>query len=127
MRNVRIFIALAAVAAVLVALAVTYNAVLEADAARLSPLKDKVLEYIAANHADAEVFITGVTFTYAGGGTFIGGGWVLALSGGTDSCTATADFSVARIQQGAAIPHRILWYGTISNGTVAETGYTHAV
>jgi hypothetical protein len=117
----------AAVSVALVSIAVLHNAALAMEAANLTPLKDKVMEYIASNHADAEVFIIGISLTYNGGGTFSGGGWVLTLSGSIMSGSASADFSVVRTQNSSGIPHRILWSGTISNGTVIETSYTHAV
>jgi len=127
MSAARILFIVAAVSIALVSVAVVYNSVLAKEAANFTQLKDEVIEFIVSNHADAEVFLTGISLTYNGGGTFSGGGWILTFSGSSANGTAYADFSIARTQNSSGIPHRILWSGTISNGTVAETSYIHAV
>jgi hypothetical protein len=123
----KIVFAIVAVLALLVAAIAIYNTVRYQEAIYYAPMKDATIEFIASNHADAEEFLTSISFTYIGGGRFIGGGWVLTFSGSTMNGTAAADFSIARTQNSTGIPHRILWSGAMTNATVVETSYSHAV
>lgn len=127
MRVAKIVAAFVVIFIVVVSTALIYDAMLAREAASFAPMKDDIMVLIASNHADAEVFITGINLTYVGQGTFEGGGWILTISGGALNGTATADFSIARTQNSTGIPHRILWSGTITNGTIVEASYSHAV
>jgi hypothetical protein len=128
--DVRITWLLAFIAVVAVALAtvvVVYDMALASEEQHYLPMKDALIAFIASNHPDATGFLTDLDRIYQGRGIFSGEGWILDLSGSNTNGTIYADFSIARTQNSSGIPHRILWSGTLSNGTMIEYNYTHAV
>jgi hypothetical protein len=129
-KGVRIAWLLAFIAVVAVALAtvvVVYDIMLAGEEQHYLPMKDALVTFIASNHPDAASFITNLDLIYQGRGIFSGEGWILDLSGSNTNGTIYADFSIARTQNSSGIPHRILWSGVVSNGTIIETNYTHAL
>lgn len=129
-KDVRIAWLLAFIAIIVVALAtvvVVYDMMLAGEEQHYLPMKDALVSFIAFNHPDAASFITDLDLIYQGKGIFSGDGWILDLSGSDTNGTIYADFSIARTQNSSGIPHRILWTGVLSNRTIIETNYTHAV
>ncbi len=127
MKPIWLFVAVVVVAVVLASAVVAYGILQQQEAERYLPLKDGVVNYIATNHPDASGFLANLSLIYLGSGVFSGNGWYIEIGCASMNCTAYADFSIARIQNSSAIPHRILWNGTISNGTITEISYAHAV
>lgn len=127
------FVVIAIAAVAFVSTFVAYGIILSQEERHFLPMKDAVVAFINASHADAAPFLTDLDLVYQGGGIFSGDGWYIKIDcGGQDcpackDCTAYADFAMARTQNSSGIPHRIIWQGTISNGTVTEISYTHAV
>lgn len=119
------FVVVAAI--VLATVVVAYDMMLAQEEQRLLPMKDAVVAFINSSHADAAPFLSDPDLIYQGSGVFSGDGWYIEIECTGQDCTAYADFSIARTQNSSGIPHRILWQGIISNGTVTETSYTHAV
>jgi len=119
------FIAVVAVATATVV--VVYDMALAAEEQHYLPMKDALVDFIHSNHADAAGFLTDLDPIYQGRGVFSGQGWIFDLSGSDTNGTIYADFSIARTQNSSGIPERILWSGTLSNGTIIEYNYTHAV
>lgn len=121
------FAGMVVVVVALLTAVIVYDTMLDREARYYSPLKDSVVSFIASNHPDAAEFLDDLDQTYLGNGVFSGDGWYIEIDCRGLNCTATADFSVARTRNSTGIPHRILLSGTIINGSVAETSYSHAV
>jgi hypothetical protein len=88
-------------------------------------IRDATMNYIAAHHEDAAVFMGLPSWSYEKG-AFRSGGWTVVIKGDLSNASVSVDYSMSYNPNYVGIPHRIMWEGTFTNGTMQEISYIHA-
>jgi hypothetical protein len=99
-------------------------------------IRDTVVTYIKANHADATSFLNNLSWTGGRQDTKLLGaetyawrsqGWSITIHYpvvAQPTYKITADYSQQQTPEGIGIPYRILWEGTWQNDSLTETSYS---